>query len=122
MPTILDAVGIDPAHTGGGWPNFEERGTRLHLTGKSLIPILTDRDSICRDFAVSAYHGRQWAIRTDDWTYLWNIDGARPAELYDRKQDPQETQNVIEAQRGVADAMEHRLERFAKEIKPANYG
>ena len=41
----------------------------------------------------------------------------RPAELYDRKQDPQETQNVIEAQRGVADAMEHRLERFAKEME-----
>ena len=116
MPTILDAAGIDSENIGGGWPNFEQRGTKLDLTGKSLGPVLSGISDSHRDFAVSAYHGRQWAIRTEAWTYLWNIEGDRPSELYHRKTDPKEVRNLIETRSDVADAMQNRLKDFAEQV------
>ena len=117
MPTILDAVDIDSENTGGGWPNFEQRGTKLDLTGKSLIPSLSETGDSPRDFAVSAYHGKQWAIRTDAWTYLWNIEKDRPSELFHRQTDPEELHNVIDTRRDVAAAMENRLKDFAEQVR-----
>ena len=116
MPTILDAAGIDAENIGGGWPNFEPRDAKLDLTGKSLGPVLSGISDSHRDFAVSAYHGRQWAIRTEAWTYLWNIEGDRPSELYHRKTDPKEVRNLIDTRSDVADAMQNRLKDFAEQV------
>ena len=101
MPTLLDAAGVP---------------TDLPFTGTSLVPMLRGDADAVRDFAVTAQHGAQWAIRTDAWTFLLNVDGAFPNELYQRRTDPGEQANVLDAHPDVAAQLERRLRQFADEV------
>jgi len=127
MPTVLDALGIPPKltlpYTAPVKHTFPQdivvRKQDINLTGKSLLPMMRGEEETVHDFAVSAHHGSQWAIRTADWTYLYNLRGARPNELYDRRGDPAEQRNVIEEHREAADALELTLRRFAESLEAA---
>jgi arylsulfatase A-like enzyme len=123
MPTILDVLGIS---TNLAAPYAAPKGVLLpqdiitkqreaSLTGRSLLPILAEEKKSIRDFAVTAHHGRQWAIRTQEWSYFLNFDG-RPPELYNRKADPAEQRNIITKNQDMADELELRLRRFADEV------
>ena len=116
MPTLLDAVGIDAKNTEFGWPGFEPNGPIPTLTGRSLVPVLSGEIESLWDYAVSAYYARQWSIRTKKWTYLRNLEGKDPPELYDRPSDSLEQQNVFDANPDIADMLELRLRRFADEV------
>jgi arylsulfatase A-like enzyme len=123
MPTILDALGIknelELAFTAPVRLTFpqdmvvDQRAIQLH--GHSLLPLLSGEAERIRDFAVTTHFKRQWAIRTQEWTYLLNLDG-RPPELYHRPTDLQEQHNVASAHREVVDQLELKLRRFADEV------
>jgi arylsulfatase A-like enzyme len=123
MPTILDALGLgeelELAFTAPVRLTFpqdvviDRRTVQLH--GHSLLPLLCGDGGSARDFAVTTHYGRQWAIRTQEWTYLLNLDG-RPAELYHRSTDLQEQHEVASDHPEVADGLELTLRRFADEI------
>jgi arylsulfatase A-like enzyme len=124
MPTILDALGLSDelrlqftAPVRLTFPQdvvVDRREVQLH--GHSLLPMLAGERDAVRPFAVTAHYQAQWAIRTQEWTYLYNLDG-RPHELYHRATDLQEQQDVLADHRDVADALELTLRRFADEIE-----
>jgi arylsulfatase A-like enzyme len=120
-PTVLDALGI-AADT--SVPYAAPKGRMLpqdiitrkgdtRMTGRSLLPLLREETKSIRDFAVTAHHGRQWTIRTEEWSYFLNFDG-KPPELYNRKADPGEQNNILDSNRGIADQLELQLRRFAE--------
>ena len=124
MPTILDALGIPTRltlpyrapirHT---FPqDMTTAVAEIDLHGRSLLPILRGEEQSIRDFAVTAHHGAQWSFRTAEWTYLLNLRGERPPELYDRQADRSEQNNVLASNKEVADQLELRLRRFADEV------
>jgi len=123
MPTILEALGfVDELQLEFTAPvrlTFPQdmvvnrRTVQLH--GHSLLPLLVGQTDAVRDFAVTAHYRRQWALRTQDWTYMHNLD-ARPPELYHRPTDLQEQHNVAPAHPEVVDQLELTLRRFVDEI------
>jgi len=124
MPTILEAIGVPTKlvlpylapvkHT---FPQDVVVSKReIELTGRSLLPVLAGECESVRDFAVTAHHNAQWSIRTKEWTYLHNIHGDRPPELYHRATDLKEQHNVWSSNKEVADELELRLRRFADEV------
>jgi hypothetical protein len=87
----------------------------IQLHGHSLLPLLSGQTDSLRDFAITAHYSSQWALRTQEWTYMHNLD-ARPPELYLRPTDLQEQHNVALAHPEVIDQLELTLRRFADQI------
>ncbi|MCB4820438.1 sulfatase-like hydrolase/transferase [Roseicella aerolata] len=121
VPTILEALGCDPAS---------------HVVeGRSLLPLLRgEAPEGWRDFAVSeldwTFRGARrrlghptgqhmaWMVRTARWKYVHWTDGYRP-QLFDLQQDPEEFHD-LGADRtlvGVRDAMRHRLLTWFTRLK-----
>ncbi|HOX39540.1 MAG TPA: sulfatase [Candidatus Brocadiia bacterium] len=121
MPTILDAMGIKSelvlsytAPVKHAFPQdivIDSKG--VTPDGLSLIPMLRGDVSSIRDYAITAHCNAQWALRTADWTYLHEVRGDRPCELYDRRTDRAEQTNLIGGNTDVADALELKLRRLA---------
>jgi iduronate 2-sulfatase len=80
-PTVVDYDGLKAPHK---------------LAGETLRPLLNNPDGKGREAAftlVSRGRGKYGqAVRTESWRYIHWSDGAR--ELYDERNDPEETQNV----------------------------
>ncbi len=125
MPTVLDALGIAGpltlpflAPTRTMFPqDIEVDRRRVELTGRSLMPLLRGEAQQVRDAAVTAHHGRQWSLRTSDWSFLLPIDGSGGPELYDRGRDPGEHDNLVAREPERARAMELHLRRFVDEVE-----
>jgi arylsulfatase A-like enzyme len=125
MPTVLEALGIRGplvlpflAPTQTMFPQDVVVNKRqVELTGRSLLPLLRGEAPAVRDFAVTAHHGRQWSLRTHDWSLLLPIDGSAGPELYDRRADPGEHRNLVAAEADRAAAMELQLRRFVDELE-----
>jgi len=98
MPTALEAAAVS---------------TDLEFTGASLMPIISGEQQSVREFAVSAWHGAQWAIRTQQWAYLMGINKNHRRELFNRTTDRAEQNNVCEQHPDIADQLELKLRRFA---------
>lgn len=124
MPTILESLGISTKlvlpylapvkHT---FPqDIVISKSETTLTGRSLLPILTGERESIRNFAITAHYGAQWSIRTEDWSYLFNIKGERRPELYNRKTDPREQDNLWESNKRIGDELELCLRRFAEKV------
>ena len=88
-PTLCELAGLDAPK---------------HIEGKSLVPILDDPSALVRNYAHSQYSrfkekymGR--AIRTERFRYVAWVEQATgevvERELYDHKNDPDETRNVM---------------------------
>jgi len=81
FPTVLDYCGLAAPHK---------------LAGQTLRPILEAPSRKGRDaaFTLVVRGGRKYgqAVRTDGWRYIQWSDGN--SELYDEKNDPEETQNL----------------------------
>ena len=88
MPTVLDAAGLEPP------PG---------LDGASFLPLAQGKSVPWRDFLLYEYYWERnypqtptmHALRTDQYKYvhyhgIWDID-----ELYDIREDPRETHNLI---------------------------
>ena len=70
-----------------------------------------------RDLAFGGHHNREWYARSKEWTYLLPIDGSRPPELYDRRKDPMELNNVIDDYPDIAMGLELELRRFVQGLQ-----
>jgi choline-sulfatase len=80
--------------------------SRRNVDARSFLPVATGRSNRHRDDAVSSLHS--WnAIRTNRYKYIesYNDD----AELYDLREDPDETTNVVAKRRDVASALCQRM-------------
>ncbi len=127
LPTVLEAIGVPArltldyrAPVGHTFPqDVVVASSEVAVHGKSLMPLLRGEAERVRDFAITAHHGAEWTIRTDDWTLMLPINGHRPPELYNRKADPTEQRNVVENHRDVADELELTLRRFADTVSRA---
>ena len=127
MPTVLDLLGIPTTltlayrapvrHT---FPQDVVTATKqVTLNGRSLVPLLRGEAESLRDFVVTAHHRGEWAIRTEDWTYLLPLRGERVPELYNRRTDLAEQHDVVADHPEVADALELTLRRFADDVSRA---
>lgn len=119
MPTILDFLEIK---------NPED------LTAKSILPILKGETEKVHKFGFSAYFESAWSIRDEDWTYIkwlersrrdagftpWTVGGTLGAptspELYFRKNDPYEQNNIINKEPDKAEELNRELEEFVKKL------
>ncbi|NQT83635.1 sulfatase-like hydrolase/transferase [bacterium] len=124
MPTILDSLGVAKkltlrflAPVGLTFPqDMVQRKRDIVLTGKSLQPLLRGEVEELRDFAVTAHYKQQWGLRTRDWTYLYHPRKHRPNELYNRKKDVAEQNNLIEKHPEVVEELENHLLKFAEAV------
>jgi len=124
MPTVLDLLGVPPTlqlhYKGPIRLTFPQdrtlRTTEVTLHGQSLMPLVRGEAERIRDFTVTAHHGAEWTLRTDEWTYMLPLRGDRQPQLYNRAADPAEQANVVAEHRGVADTLELTLRRFADEV------
>jgi len=89
VPTILDYVGLPPS-------------PGRNLPGRSIAPALRGAAMPARE-AIFGEYGHARMIRTREWKYVHRANGG-PHELYDLKNDPDETKNLV-------DAPEHRALR-----------
>ncbi len=64
-----------------------------HCEGPSLLPLLRDPESAWNHPAVTMLGNECSAVRTDRWCYIRYAAGAEE-ELYDRRRDPREFQNL----------------------------
>jgi len=99
-PTVLEVLGIEP---------------REGMQGRSLVPLFYRKDIADQPVVMETmapWHEYRWspsfAIRKDGWKY---IRAPRP-ELYDLSKDPGELDNIIEDNRGRAEAMSRELTRL----------
>lgn len=107
MPTILELLGV-PA------------GERVQ--GQSLLPIVRGERQSIREFAVTAMTHitdeevrSPAAFRTADYLYVYGGD-EWTSELYDLKQDPDETLNILRDHADVASELHGRYLAFLREI------
>jgi len=82
LPTVLDAIGM---------------GNNLDaLPGKTLMPLIRGEVDTVRDAVLCGYHAApDRVVRDKEWSYIRRPDG-QPDELYNLREDPQETNNLID--------------------------
>ena len=128
MPTILDFLGIEgpldmkiqgPQKGAKTMPQDHNlKSIEQQLDGRSLLPVMAGEKNQIRDYVFSGMHN-QWSIRSEEWTFLLplrpNPDASRTGgpELYNRKTDLAEQNNVIEEHGDVAAQLELELRRWA---------
>ena len=94
-----------------------------NLQGKSLVPILTGKSKKVKEYAVSQYpRGKAmgYALRNDRYRYVaWykNRNSIKEQdiiikELYDYKNDPEETVNIVGIERELAEDFQSYLNDF----------
>ncbi len=104
MPTILDLFGI-------------ERPSRME--GKNLIDLANGDEEPCDEVYVNqGLWTAKRAIRTQRWKLIKTLDKAfwetPEVELYDMKDDPNETKNLASEMPEVVDRLELRMERWRR--------
>ena len=118
LPTIADACGV--------------KLKKKHLIdGMNLLPSLikTDRKPVTRTLVIQSHRGNQPAlyhnfmIRKGDYKLLHpsgfgkeEFEGDPRFELYDIRNDPGETENLIEQESGVADRLKRLYEQWFEDV------
>ncbi|MFH1739236.1 MAG: sulfatase [bacterium] len=90
--------------------------TPVQILGKSLVPLLKGETKSHRDFAITAHHTHQWVIRTEDYAFHYHPKEDRPNELYDRRNDRVEKNNIMERESESAGMLESKLKEFVRTI------
>lgn len=107
MPTLLEALGLP---TPGGL-----QGTALDDPQRSH-PVVTYTGRYHDPASNPVRYDRTHAALYDDsWKLILRSDGSR--ELYDLASDPEERMDRLSEQRGRAEALERRYERFVPEVE-----
>lgn len=110
LPTILEILGI-PVDK-----NFKK------FQGKSLVPIMNGETESRIAFSQSGNpldnkrppkEPNVWAIRTDEWKFIKNIHN-ETEELYNLKDDPDETSNIIDQHPEEAQNLRNELQKLTE--------
>ncbi len=117
LPTILDAAGFDLNRSEVNWGPLASETSELRLDGRSLLPILSGETGSIREFAVSAFHGAQWSLRTEEWALLLPLNDPAGTQLYHRPTDLEERTNVLEEHPDTARDLEKMLRNFVRELE-----
>ncbi len=101
MPTVLGLLGVQPPS---------------RVTGTDLMPFVRGERTNTRDSAVSAF-GYIAAVRTPEWNYsaIWNKEkyaGQYKPQLYNRKTDPEELQDVAADHPAVVKELQAKLDAY----------
>jgi len=102
LPTVLDLFRIPCPEEG--------------IQGRSLLPVVTGAVERVRDYVYATCDGeaRSYLVRDHDWALiLW--EGGEFRALYDLREDPRQTRNVIGENPGRAAQMVNAFRRFAAE-------
>lgn len=116
------------------------------MHGESLLPLMRGEKEAIRDHAIAGYFGKSWAIYTEDYSYvhwiandvkdstilagelndseeMWSCTaGAKVIvperdELYDRKKDPFQLNNLIGEKPEVAEELLQKLKLRIGELR-----
>jgi arylsulfatase A-like enzyme len=83
LPTILELIGVEPPGS---------------LDGESFQEVLRNPESLHRDILFTSVMGANFTATTREWKYNLNIPPDVQDELYDRINDPDEMNNLIDDQ------------------------
>jgi len=129
VPLLFRAPGLKPGRRNGFAHPGDVGPTLLDLTSvkrpdsmttASLAQVLKGEEERVRDVAVSSWSLRGWSsfrpsvVRTDEWALVFWRSGVEP-ELYHLPSDPNETNDVYRANRGVAAELHRRYLQFLRE-------
>lgn len=110
-PTLVDLVS-------GKIPN--------NIQGKSLVPVLKDKQAQVRDMAFSVTQsGNTYLVRTDRWAYIqYDEDAKAGMELFDMHQDPKQYTNLatLPEYADVLEEMQTRLRDKLTEVRKNDLG
>jgi arylsulfatase A-like enzyme len=86
------------------------------ITGEDLWPFVTGQKSNQRDHVISAF-GYIASVRTHEWNYsaIWNKEkylGTYAPQLYNRKGDPHELQDVAAQNPKLVKELQSKLDRY----------
>jgi arylsulfatase A-like enzyme len=106
MPTILDLFEIEPP---------------TQLEGKNLIDLANGEEEPCEEVYVNqGLWTAKRAIRTPEWKLIKTLEKAfwetPEIELYNMKDDPDETENLASEMPEVVDELELRMERWKRKM------
>lgn len=105
LPTVLDFLGI----------KYED------YDGKSAMPLIYGETDQLRSavYAEEAQFDRKSAIRTSDYKYiraLSQVYRGPKEELYDLKEDPEETQNIVEEKSETGKMLKEKLTEWTNSL------
>ena len=107
-PTILDLLGLPPGR------GMQGESLRIRISGRN-----DGASPPCYIESVAAMMDRQWAplqgLRTEAWKY---IQAPQP-ELYDLRNDPRETTNLIDRNPDEARRLSEALEKLVRSASPS---
>lgn len=102
FPTILDFLKV-------------RMPPRIH--GHSLLPMMAGQQESIRDYAYMGYFKRSWRVNDREWCFHMNLDKGRDNELYNLKDDPGETRNLLAEDPAKAMELELELRRFTSNLR-----
>jgi len=100
MPTILDILNINPK-------NFNA------LQGRSLLPLIASERCAFPPFAYSEFLNRK-SVRGNGWKLIYDKNN-QEFELYSLKEDPQETNNLIDKERDQFEYLKKKLDEYIQQ-------
>jgi arylsulfatase A-like enzyme len=121
FPTVLEALGIDLSQTGldsfkSGRPGWSFGKSVPALTGQSLMPLIDGKTESARELVFGGYYGREWYVRSREWTSRLPLVSPDPPALYHRPTDPGEKDDVAADHPDVARDLELALRRFVGDL------
>jgi len=97
-PTILDMLNIEPPANYG-------------MDGVSLLPLLNGEKEAVREYVYNGAFGLRASIVNHHWKFI-NNRGEKANELFDRRNDPLELENLAEQHPGVVEELHKKLWDF----------
>ncbi len=98
-PTILDMLDIEPPQ-------------RRRIDGVSLMPMIKGEKDSVREYVYNGAFGLRTSIVNDDWKFIDN-HGEKPHELFSRRNDPQERENLANQYPDVVKGLHRKLFDFS---------
>jgi len=107
MPTALDLLNID-----------YDKTVENQMQGVSLVSLINGEDLSLDAFSETDYllHTFKRSLRTSNgWKYIYSID-TEQKELYNLKEDPQESNNLVQEEKKIAYELEQKLFKHLKSM------
>ena len=104
LPTALEILGLG--------------NNARAMQGKSFVKLLTGEATEHRDAVIMGYHeAEERCIRDKEWSYI-HRPGDQPDELYNLKDDPRETRNLIDEYSDVAARLASKFGKYFYKTAP----